>query len=154
VQKIVAIFKNQEQALQAGEHLAGNDLVDYRLLQLGIDYEQQLRQEIFFRHHEPRIIVLGAITGAIAGSLFFYFLNFSQFAVLLGRLNASGLAAVLFTGIGSGLALGALLAALYCLFKPLPGNYKDCWMLVLYCAGLGMGKRAGAIIKEHQGLMI
>lgn len=152
--RIVAVFGDKEQVVQTEKNLVDYDLVDYRTVCLGKDYEQEVRQEIFNRHGEGKSVLGWGIIGAILGLVLVYYLDISQMAVIMGRFNASGWPALFFFGAALGFILASLLAALYWLCKPLPGALEGRWMLVLYCQGLGTNKTALRIINSHQGVLI
>lgn len=134
MRKLVAVFPDQETGLQAARRLVAADIADYSLLQLGEDFEQQIRQNIFIRPVESRLILGGAALGALLLGLLFYSLGTSgDYGSLIARLLPAQTAAPLLLGMGAGLAGGGLLGGLYGLSLPLGDHYEGQWLMVLYC---------------------
>lgn len=150
--KIVALFAEYETAQAASHELVKENMADYRLFQLGADYEQQIRQEVFLGSREIRTTILGMALGALAGAVLFYYLAYSgSLAILLGRFMSAGRPAAVVAGTLIGLALGGLLAGAYSLSRTLSGNHSGHWLLVLYCDQLGQEKTARSIIESRGG---
>jgi len=150
--KVVAVFPKYSAVEETGRKLVDNDLADYSLMELGLDYEKQLRQEIFIRSKEINLMILGAAVGMLGIGLVFYLLSLPHnLGILLGRLLAGGLPVVILTGAGIGLAAGGLLAGIYCLSLPFVENYSGYWLISLFCQETKKEK-ALKIIKEHGGI--
>ncbi len=155
MRKVVAFFQNKDDAFRAGEALTLEDLADYSLTELSLDYEQQIRQEVFLRPKELNYIVIGVLLGMIIFGTLFYLLSVqSNLGILLARWMAGGLPAAAFTGAGIGLALGGLLAGVYSLSLPLNRDYTGYWMVTLFTLGPNQKQKAVEIIKSHFGLFV
>lgn len=129
-------------------------IVDYRAISVPGDDEEQIRQEIFLTAREWRTTIVGALLGALAGVVFLaYLLDNNAFGQLAGPLLANTIYSALFTGAGSGLALGGLIGGLYAISKPFSRNFTGYTMLTLYCEPERV-REAVNVVRRHGGTFL
>ncbi|WP_366922309.1 hypothetical protein MFMK1_002757 [Metallumcola ferriviriculae] len=132
--KVVSIFPENNQAMQTVELLAGEDISDGMVTDLTGNYEEQIKHEIFLTARELRWTLVGGLIGAILLGLLFFLVALGEVSPpLLLPLAAAGPYAAAFTGVGTGVALGALLTGLWALQLPLQADFSGGAMLILYC---------------------
>ncbi len=155
IKRMVCVLDNEIKVNNIRQNLLDHNMADFRIVQLGDEYEQAVRQEIFLTFWEYKVTIMGGLMGSIIGAILLTVLALSsEYAFLLGRVMASGLYSATFVGAGIGFALGGLLAGLYAFSKSLPGNYNGYWLLVLFCHEKGQKDLAGKIINREQGITI
>lgn len=155
MKKLVSLFTTEGTDWESlDKDLTARGITNYRVIDVADDYEEHIRQEIFYTAKEGSITFWGALAGAAAGALLTaYLLSNNSFGQLLSPLLANTIYSALFTGAGVGLAAGGLIGGLYALSRPLPQNFSGGKMAVVYCEPERM-REAIDVFNKYGGIFI